>query len=131
MTNQNIDPWKCERCGHQWYGRNPNVKPRRCASCTALYWDRPARVPKPYVEPACIGRAEKYGFSALDVGGSKLVPWHSYTLDQLARLSPKEEAELADSRSKIYPAAMSYARRRGWEFATFATPKGLLVKRLK
>lgn len=131
MTSQTFEKWKCSRCGHEWYSRNPNVKPRRCAKCKAPYWDRPARIPKPYVEPACVGRAEKYGFGALEVGESKLVPWHSYTLEQLKYLTRKQEAELAESKARIYPAAMSYARRKGWTISTLAIPaQGLLVKRL-
>ncbi len=55
MENNNenmpfIKPWKCVRCGYEWWSRNPNIKPLRCGRCKILYWDRPARIPKPKTE---------------------------------------------------------------------------------
>ena len=131
MTSQIISPNKCVRCGHEWYGKNPNEKPLACAGCKCKHWDRSPRVPKPKKELQCVGRAEKYGFSSLDVGGSKLVPWHNYSMSELAALTPRQCSELSEEKAKIYPAAMSYAKRKGWTISTAAIPgKGLLVKRL-
>jgi hypothetical protein len=123
-----MEKHKCCRCGYEWYGRDPNVKPRRCGSCTALYWDRPARIPKPQPEPKCLGRAEKYGISRLAVGDSKLVPWHD-NLDTMPIQEYMSGPMLAE-RSKIMPSVKAYARRKGWTLSITPLPKGLLVRRL-
>jgi len=32
--------WHCFRCDHTWNGYFPRKKPRFCASCKSMYWDR-------------------------------------------------------------------------------------------
>ena len=123
-----IDPWKCCRCGHEWYGRNPNEKPERCAGCKAPYWDRPARIKKDKPAPGCIGSASKYGFDMLEVGGSKLVLWQ--TEEQLRAATRKDDRQMMIDRAKILPAAKAYARRKGWTISTTPLTKGLLITRL-
>lgn len=32
--------YRC-RCGHVWYPRNPNERPRVCPHCKSANWDKP------------------------------------------------------------------------------------------
>lgn len=34
-----MDKLKCKHCDHKWFPRNPNTKPKTCASCKSKYWD--------------------------------------------------------------------------------------------
>jgi predicted Zn-ribbon and HTH transcriptional regulator len=32
--------YRC-RCGHEWYPRNPDERPRVCPHCKSANWDKP------------------------------------------------------------------------------------------
>jgi len=110
----------CERCGHDWMPRKP-IYPRRCAKCTALYWDRPARIPKEHKEPGPMGRPALYPqLAALEPGSECLLPWC-----ELLNGQPDNKAN-----AKHKPAAIAHAKRHGWKVRTEPRSKGLAVVRL-
>jgi hypothetical protein len=55
-----IAPSHCKKCGHKWYGRNPNVKPARCPICNAKGWEKE-------------GGRRNLGLSTLVPGSSKVI----------------------------------------------------------
>lgn len=110
----------CERCGHEWYPRKPQ-RPRRCAKCTALYWNRPARIPKTPREVGAIGRPMLFpGLAALEVGQVLLLPWVALPNGQ-----PDNAAN-----ARHLPAVNYHARKNGWHVNTWASAAGLKVERL-
>ena len=36
----------CLICGHQWFPRSPDERPRLCPGCKSVRWDVGKRVPK-------------------------------------------------------------------------------------
>lgn len=125
-----IKPNICARCGHSWFGRNPNVSPTRCGKCKAKYWDREINEPKIYnKKKSFVHGNDKYGFGSIEIGNSKLIPWSVYTISEKASLSPEKERLLNADKAKIYPAAMKYALRNGKKFTVSALPQGLLILR--
>ena len=110
---------KCQRCGHEWYQRKPGF-PRRCAGCKCLYWDRPARVPKPHVEPGRIGAPLKFPeLQELVAGGRVLLKWKT-----TASGAPDFKENRTLSRS-----ATRKAQREGWSVRFEPKPEGLWVIR--
>ena len=39
MSNMEIKPLKCKRCGESWWQRDPSLPPPvHCAKCNSPYW---------------------------------------------------------------------------------------------
>ena len=110
---------KCLRCAHEWWPRSPE-RPRRCAGCKALNWDRPARVPMPKLPRGPRGPARKYPVHTLEIGDSVLMPFYRFSTGQ---------ADTIKNRS-MQCSIINYARRSGKTFRRENTPAGLSVTRL-
>lgn len=41
-----IYPVECKVCGHAWYPRSPDERPRLCPKCHSLRWDTGPRKPR-------------------------------------------------------------------------------------
>ena len=102
-----MDLLNCKRCGHDWYQRKPG-KPRNCAKCKVLYWDRPARIPKSHNNPGPVGRPMKYPIDLLEVGQSIILPWE-----------PLPDGSYNQSKMN---AIRNYSRKTGKKFWTESTP---------
>jgi predicted Zn-ribbon and HTH transcriptional regulator len=44
MIVRDVEPLKCNRCGHSWFARQVEV--RVCPKCHSIYFDRPRKEPK-------------------------------------------------------------------------------------
>lgn len=122
IENKTVQKWKCMRCGHEWYSRDPFKKPRTCAKCSILYWDRPARTPKPKHEPGPVGKPLKYPqLATLQVGDECFIEWPPMDKDGFPW----------QSRSNVNPTVMNFARKRGLRFVTTPESQGLRVKRVE
>lgn len=111
---------KCARCGHCWYQRKPG-KPRRCAGCKVLYWERPARIPATPREVGAIGRPLLFPeLEHIEVGQVVFLPWKT-----LPNGTPDNKANSKHDRAAHYR-----ARVMGWHIITNGTPRGLRVERL-
>jgi len=42
MGKIKIEGWVCERCRHEWRGRNK--EPRVCPKCKSPYWNIPRKI---------------------------------------------------------------------------------------
>lgn len=111
---------KCERCGHEWYQRTPQM-PRRCAGCKCLYWNRAARIPKTHAEPGKVGAPLKFPeLATLIPGGRVLLKW---------RLTEKGEPDFKTN-ATLSRSAFRKASREGWKVRIEPKPEGLWVIRM-
>lgn len=111
---------KCARCGHEWYQRTPE-KPRRCAGCKCLYWERAARVPRVHHEPGKLGAPLKFPeLDTLQPGGMVLLKWGT------------NAAGMPDLKhnAKLSRCASRKAAREGWSIRFEPKPQGLCVIRI-
>lgn len=112
--------WRCVRCGHGWLGRQLE-KPRSCAKCKVIYWDRPARIPKPQKPPSPIGRPPLYPVQNLKVGESMILPWFPAL--------PSGYPDVSKNRG-MNIAIVAYAKRTNKKFFREGRGPGLLVTRV-
>ena len=102
----------CKRCGHNWYRRKLRL-PDRCAKCNVKHWDRPKRVPAPFIPAARVGRPNKYRVDILNIGQGITIPYET-------------SAEIPSIKQAIH----AYGRRHGKRFAIAGAVEGLKIKRL-
>lgn len=109
---------KCVRCGHEWASR-AEVRPNRCAKCTARNWWKPPREVNAGVDKK-MGRPCRYPIENLEVGQAIMFPWH--------RL-PTGWPDVKQNRI-MNVCIQNYAHRTGRNYRRQSSPKGLLVTRV-
>ena len=110
----------CARCGHEWWTRTPK-RPRRCAGCKCLHWERPARVPKVHGPAGPVGKPRVYHIDMLEVGESTILEFHWL---------PNGQPDTRKNAS-MQSAITSYGRRSGKTFERLVIGvRGIRVTRL-
>lgn len=94
----------CLRCNHDWYPRSPN-KPRRCAYCNVLNWDKPPRAPKePKKASLRVKKLTEEEIESIKTKRQTFVPWGrtmgQELKDQVGRLAVEFDLTLRVDRMR-------------------------------